>query len=194
MVFSTRASHTPRRHRRLTGWLWLALILAWPVRAEFQVEQAATTLTQSVYTLDARIDMAFSEEALEALRNGVPLTVVLDIEVTRQRRWWLDATVAHLEQRYRIWYHALSDQYLLRNLNSSAHYGFQSLGRALEALGTIEHLPLLDEELVDRRQRYEVSLRARLDIEELPSPLRPLAYVSPSWRLTSPWYTWPLQP
>jgi hypothetical protein len=41
-------------------------------------------------------------------------------------------------------------------------------------------------------ERYEGALRARLDIEALPAPLRVFAYLSDDWRLTSEWYTWPL--
>ena len=32
-----------------------------------------------------------------------------------------------------------------------------------------------------------------VDIEALPAPLRPVAYLSSPWRLTSEWYEWPLE-
>ena len=38
------------------------------------------------------------------------------------------------------------------------------------------------------------NLKIALDIEELPLPLRPTAYLLPSWKLSSGWTTWPLRP
>ena len=61
-------------------------------------------------------------------------------------------------------------------------------------LGKIRNFPLLDEHLIgDKGHRY-VRLRALLDIESLPSPMRPLAYLSSLWRLKSDWYEWPIEP
>jgi hypothetical protein len=37
-------------------------------------------------------------------------------------------------------------------------------------------------------------LRADLEIESLPLPLQPLAYLGQGWRLTTGWTQWPLQP
>jgi hypothetical protein len=51
---------------------------------------------------------------------------------------------------------------------------------------------LFDGASLDSDAAYRGRLRARLDIEALPSPLRPLAYVSPSWHSTGEWYEWPL--
>ena len=50
----------------------------------------------------------------------------------------------------------------------------------------------LDKGLLATSERYEGALRAWLDIEALPAPLRLLAYLSDDWPLTSEWYTWPL--
>ncbi len=158
----------------------------------FAVREAKTRLAEGIFLLDARVDYRFSHKALEALYSGVPLTVRLDIEVQRKRRWWLDADVATLEQRYQLHYHALSDQFLLKNLNSGAIYAFHTLSGAVEVLGTIDDFPLLDARLIEPDEQYEVELRAGLDIESLPSPLRPLAYITPAWRLRSDWYTWSL--
>jgi len=175
--------------------LWLGLLLAQPgYAADFFITGIHTRLQDNVYLLDAYVDYRFSDEALEALDNGVPLTFQLSIEIQRKRKWWLDAEVADLQQRYRLQYHALSHQYLLQNLNSGAFYAFQSLAAARDAMGTLRDFPLLDQQLVEPDEEYEVLLQAELDIEALPSPLRPLAYITPAWRLNSDWYTWSLAP
>jgi len=161
---------------------------------EFAVRWANTRLVDGVYMLNTSIDYRFSERALDALRSGVPLTIRLDIEVERERSYWTDEEIASLEQYYRLEYHALSGRYIVRNLNSGASDAYPSLDSAVSALGLVVDFPLLDENLIDPDQDYEVSLKASLDIESLPSPLRPLAYLNPSWWHGSDWYSWSLKP
>ena len=48
----------------------------------------------------------------------------------------LDASVAALEQRYELSYHALSQRYLVRNLNTGEQQDFGSLQAALERSAT----------------------------------------------------------
>jgi hypothetical protein len=62
----------------------------------------------------------------------------------------------------------------------------------LAALGHVDALPLIDAQLLDKQDRYEVQLRARLDLDALPRPLRTVAYITPDWRLVSDWYQWRL--
>lgn len=199
MAFSTRVLKNPVADKRASRLslpvLWLGLLLSMPLHAaDFFITGVHTRLHENVYLLDAFIDYRFSDEALEALDNGVPLTFQVSIEIQRKRKWWLDADVADLQQRYRLQYHALSHQYLVQNLNSGAFYSFQSLAAARDAMGTLKDFPLLDKQLVAPNQDYEVLLHAELDIEALPSPLRPLAYITPAWRLNSDWFTWSLTP
>jgi hypothetical protein len=199
MAFSTHVLKKPVSDKRAFRLhclaAWLVLLLASPASAaEFFITGVHTRLQDDVYLLDAYIDYRFSDEALEALDNGVPLTIQVNIEIQRKRKWWLDVDIADLQQRFRLQYHALSHQYLLQNLNSGAFYAFQSLASARNAMGTLHDFPLLDQQLVEPNQAYEVLLHAELDIEALPSPLRPLAYITPAWRLNSDWYTWSLTP
>jgi hypothetical protein len=201
MGFSMRASPeaepAPRRAGR-SPWprwgLWLAALLALtPVHAEdFTIRAARTHLVNQVHLLNASIDYRFSDRALQALESGVPITVRVDIEVRRKRDYWLDKVVAELEQRYQLQYHALSGSYLLRNLNSNSSEVFLTMEAALASVGVINDLPIIDDKLLESDSRYEVALQTRLDIESLPSPLRPWAYVTPSWRLSSDWYAWSL--
>ncbi len=204
MVFSTRAlkkaiAAPERAFSARRAWLHALLLLGLLLppslhAGEFSISDVHTHLKDNVYLLDAHVEYRLSDEALGALANGVPLTLSIYIEIQRKRNWWLDATVANLEQRFRLQFHPLSHQYVLQNLNSGAFYAFQSLMAALEAMGTLSDFPLLDAQLIAKDERYEVMLQAELDIESLPSPLRPLAYITPAWRLNSEWYTWSLTP
>jgi hypothetical protein len=173
---------------------WLVLGLVSPAHANgFTIRSVSTHLQDKVYLLDANIDYHFSDSALEALRNGVPLIVLLDIKVEQVHSWWLNKTIAELQQGYLLLYHALTEKYIVNNLNSGAQDNYEQLSTALSALGKIKDLPILDAHLATSGEHYLVKLRTRLDLESLPAPMRPLAYISSDWRLESDWYEWPLQ-
>lgn len=156
------------------------------------IREAHTELRDDVYYLQANIDYRFSRPALEALEKGVPLTVVMRIEILHERNYLWSRKVASLEQRYQISFHALSQQYMLRNLNSGSQYTFPSLEAAATVLGTVVDLPVIDGNLLEEGGAYSGRLMAELDVDQLPVPLRLLALVSKDWQLNSAWYTWPL--
>lgn len=173
--------------------LLAALLLGSPVRAaEFRISNADTRLVQDVYLLDADIRYELSPAVLKALHNSVPLTFALRMEVQRQRRWLWDDTVANLEQRFRLQYHALARQYVVTNLNNDALQSFPTRNAATEFMGRIRGFPLIDRSLLSPDEHYTVWLQAELDIDSLPAPLQPVAYLSSDWRLSSEWVTWPL--
>ena len=160
--------------------------------AQFAVHDAKTVLSDEVYYLEAKLEYKFSEVVLTALDNGVTLTLVLDIEVYSPSRYLWEDVIATLEQRYQIQYHALSEQYLLRNLNSGSQFVYSSLDSALATLGKIERVPILDAHLLQTNEHYKVRVRSRLDLNSLPVPLQLKAYVSSEWWLSSGWYSWDL--
>jgi hypothetical protein len=186
--------------RRAAGWLLsvlLGLTLVWGVQADepgFAVLDVYTALKDGVYLLSADIEYRLGERPKEALRSGVPLTVRVTMEVAERRRFLWDRVVATLEQGYRLSYHDLSRQYQVENLNTSVRESFPSVEAALASMGRLRDFPLIDRELLDEDERYLVNLQAELDIEALPAPLRPVAYVSPAWHLGSRWHSVPLTP
>lgn len=179
----------------LVGWmyLWLPGAASAADDAYFTVRQADARLQNDVYLLDADIDFHFSDAALEALSNGIPLVLEIQIKVERRRGWMWDATVAALSQRYSLQYHALSDRYVVHNLNTGQRQSFTMLDDALYVLGTVREFPMLDRRLLDADSDYQASVRAGLVVEQLPTPMRLWAYASDQWRLDSAWYSWPLQ-
>jgi hypothetical protein len=159
----------------------------------FEVRSAVAELRGGVYHLNAVIDYRLSTEALDALHSGVPLGFRLDIEIIDPRRWWFDNEGATLQQAYQLEYHALSERYLVLNSNSGEQESFASLRAALEYLGRIDRLPLIDTAVLDDDRGYYVRLRASLDQEQFPGPLRLLAFWRRDWSIASEWYRWPLR-
>ncbi|MEJ2552584.1 MAG: DUF4390 domain-containing protein [Gammaproteobacteria bacterium] len=160
---------------------------------EFVIRSAGTVLVDKVYQLNARIHYRFSDEALDALDNGVPLVVELAIEIERKRDYVWDETVASLRQRYQLSYEALTQRYVVTNLNSGADNYYGSRAAAIAALGDVNHLPILDAGLLNPDEKYTVSLQASLDLDALPVPMRVIGYFSSNWRIASEWVSWPLQ-
>ncbi|MDP1709093.1 MAG: DUF4390 domain-containing protein [Gammaproteobacteria bacterium] len=204
-VFQQPASRRPRVAGAalvLAAGLWLAMTAAaaqdvetsYSGNGEFTVQGGGVRLVDEVYLLDAQIDYLFSKPVLEALENGVPLVIELQIELLRQRGLLWDERKVRLSQRYQLSYHVLTEQYLVKNLNSAAQQSLTNAGAAIEALGQITSLPLIDKRLLLEDENYVVRLRPRIDIDALPTPMRLPAYFSAQWQLTGEWVIWPLQP
>lgn len=174
-------------------WVVISLPVGSAMASGVQVKQVSTHLDDNVYYLDAQLEYVLTEQMLEALHKSVSLTFVLEIEVIHERKYLWDSIVARLEQRYQLDYLPLTQQYQVRNLNSGSLHNLPSLQIALSVLGAVLDLPLLDQELLASDEVYVARLRAQLDIEELPVPLRLLSYFADDWRLRSEWFAWSVQ-
>jgi len=159
----------------------------------FDIRSASTTLNEGVHELEARLQLILSDEALDALNSGVPLTIELDFEVIRVRGLWLDALDAALTFDYELEYRPLSQRYIVRNLNSGNQESFSTLYSALNNLGRIQGLPVIDDAVLDPDSDYRLRLRARLSTRQYPSALRLLFFWRSQWQLESGWFEWMLE-
>ncbi|MGB5246635.1 MAG: DUF4390 domain-containing protein [Woeseia sp.] len=158
----------------------------------FSVRSATTRLVDGVHVLDSRLQLVLSDEALDALKNGVPLTIELRLEVIRVRRFMPDALDAELDVRYELEYRPLSQRYIVRNLNSGLQDSFATLYSALNSLGRVDALPVVDDALLDPGSRYRMRLQALLSTRQYPAPLRMLFFWRDQWQLQSDWFEWQL--
>jgi len=162
--------------------------------AHFDVRSAYLEPVDGVYQLGATLDLALSRAARQAIREGVPVALQLDIVIERKRRLLPDQEVAALAQRWKLQYHALSGRYLVNNLNSGQQTSYSSLGSALAAVGEVRGLPVIDEPLIERGQRYEASIRVAAVIEGgLPTALKTMMFWI-DWKRVTDWYTWSVRP
>lgn len=159
----------------------------------FTVRSADSELIAGVYFVNAIMDLQLSSEAREALESGVPLIVQIVVDLIHIRRFWVDDEDADIEQRFELAYHALTERYIVRNMNSSDQASFASVDAALNYLGRVERLPFIDVAVLDPGRRYDLRIKAELDMDEFSGPLRLLTFWRRDFSLESEWYRWPLR-
>jgi len=158
----------------------------------FDVRSASTSLENGVHRLEARLQLVLSDEALDALNSGVALRIELDLDVIRMRRFIPDSVEAELTWQYELEYRPLSQRYIVRNMNSGIQDSYATLYSALNNLGRIQGLPVIDDSVLSPDSRYRVRLRAALSTRQYPAPLRIIFFWRDEWQLKSEWYEWSL--
>ena len=164
-----------------------------PQQGYFNVRSATTVINNGVHELDARLQLLLSSEANDALTSGVPLRIELELQVIRERRFLPDAEQASLLVDYELEFRPLSQRYIVRNVNSGDQESFATLYAALNNLGRVQGLPVIDDALLEDDSRYRIRLRALLSTREYPAPLRMLFFWRGQWQLKSEWFEWDLE-
>jgi Domain of unknown function (DUF4390) len=190
--------HLPRLPRRAAVLALIACLAGSPLadaaETELKITSASLALDENVYELDMGLQVALPPEARQAIDGGLALRLDYEIEIQRVRRYVPDADVAALVQSYEVVYHALSQRYLLRNLNTGVQLDFGTLDSALARIADIRGLPLIDSALVPAGPVYAVRVRALVDMGTAPDSLRWLLFWTDDWSAASEWYTWTLTP
>jgi hypothetical protein len=182
--------------KRVGGSLVLLIVLCLAAKAavaDFAVRQATARLHDGVIFVDAAIDFEFSDKALEALDNGVPLTIVVEVTVQHEGAWFWERDLVSRELRYEFRYHPLAGLYGVLDLETGIRERFATREAALAMLGELPNIEVAGQDRLDPESDYQMALRAFLDIESLPLPLQPVAYISPAWHLSTGWSRWRLR-
>lgn len=157
----------------------------------FKVVSAKSYLVDYDYYIDASLKMDFSPAVIEALENGVSLTLKIELRLEEINSWF-DTILKRSSLQFELRYHALTEIYSIKNLLTEQEYSFNSRKKAMELLGTITHAHLIEKQKLDSSKEHTLYLRVLLDIWKLPDVLLPVASLSDEWNLTSQWYTWSL--
>lgn len=162
--------------------------------SQLLIRGAHAVLDDDGLQLDTQLDLQLPKGALKAIDSGLTLHLTYQIEVSRVRRWLPDADVASIEQEYELAYHALSQRYLVRNLNTGEQQDFGTLESALARITDVKALPVLDASLLPPGPEYEGRVRAVLDMASAEDAFGWLLFWTDDWSAESDWYTWTLRP
>lgn len=199
----SNSNHMPGLERRRalarrSAWLFCffatLVVAAAQAATRVEVRNASVALDEGVYELDAQLDLSLPGGARQAIDAGLTLRLNYQTEIGRVRRYLPDPEVASLVQSFELSYHALSQRYLVRNLNTGEQFDHGSLDGALERVAGVRGLPLIDSSLLEPGPTYEFRVRAEIDMRTVPDALSWLLFWTDEWSATSEWYAWTHRP
>ncbi len=172
--------------------LLLLLVSAAAVRAEFSVRKVEVENDRDRLLISADMELGLTAEVEAAVNNGVPIVLLTRIALVRDGLFW-NHEIDQVTTRARLRYHALSDHYVVDTSDSEGIEMFRSVDDALRRIGTLRGISLAMPGPTSK-PTYSLAVRSRLDIDALPGPLRPMAFLSSDWRLDSNWTRWRIDP
>ncbi len=172
--------------------LWFALMCVHGTAQADQIliNRVTGKIVGDFYFVDADVHLELSKDARDAVESGVPLRFSFDFQVSRSRQLMWDQQILALRRSYRLERHALANKYVVTDLVSQRRAVLTSIEDALEELGRLRNVTIGKADELILKDALNGRLQAKLDIEALPAPLRPIAYLSPSWHLKSAWHSW----
>ncbi len=145
------------------------------------VKSAELRAEEDGYFLNAEFEFSLNSTLDEALQKGVPLYFLLEFEISRPRWYWLDEKVTSSTTQYRVSYNALTRQY--RIASGLLGLTFESLDEVERFLSRVTSREVARRDQLAKGTRYEVALRLRLDVNQLPKPFQMSALASREWTL-----------
>lgn len=169
----------------------LLLVSTNSVAAKFNVDTATINKVGNGYSLQASITYTLTPRVKEAVANGVPIVFVKEFKIIQAFPvlgdfWQWENTLWTSQVSFELRFHALTEQYVINDLDTNHHRSFISLEAALDAMGKIDNFTLPPEYL-EETDNLRVYIRSSLDLLALPTPMRPGALISSKWQLESPW-------
>jgi len=169
--------------------LFVLLLSLSAAHADFAVIGGNSTVERNRLRTDAELDLALDKAPADALVAGIPLNLSVEIRLYRVKGPLWKKQIADWRYRHVLDYHRLSGRYSVENVESGQMKTFTTLIEALNSLSLVhisEKLPIS----IHDNDRLQVRLRARLETNELPAPLRLIALFFRDWQQTSEWQQW----
>ena len=189
--------YAAQRGGRATAVALVALVLTLPspARADgrFEVIDASARLDEGQWLVDARFELQLSSDAIEALENGVTLSIQVQYELNRRRLFWPDGQVRAVGQNFELQYLSLSERYVVNDPISGQQTSYATLFSALRSISQTRDFPLIAAADLETEADYRASVRVVLDRAKLPWPLQMLAFWRGDFSLESDWFTWTLR-
>lgn len=169
--------------------LTVGLLLTTTARAEdIQVKFVALEAADEGYQFNADFEIALNPTLERALRKGIVLYFVTELNLLNSRWYWFDEKIAQSRTREGLSYYALTRQYRLSRGTLSQNFG--TLREALQVLSRVRNRPLIAHSELKQDTEYTAELRMRLDISALPKPFQVEALGSREWDLSSGTLHW----
>ncbi|CAN5868378.1 DUF4390 domain-containing protein [soil metagenome] len=153
---------------------------------EVDVTSARLESSEEGYRMVAAFSFELSHGLEDAITRGIPMYFTTEVELTRPRWYWFDEKTIRSAQTVRIAYNLWTRKYTAA-INGSLQQNFSTLEDALALVLRPRRWLVADKGSLSAGEIYNVAIRLKLDINQLPKPFLITALNNSDWRLSSDW-------
>jgi hypothetical protein len=162
--------------------------IAFAANSAVHIKSAELLAVEDSYALSTDFDIVLSPVIEDALNKGVPLTFLIEFQLSAPRKYWFDDEIITQSQYLTLSYHALSRQYLVNR--NGRQQSFATIQQAKEEISNIKSWSVVDKKLLKKSDVYLAAIKVRLDQTKLPKPVQVEAIGSDDWNIASERYRW----
>lgn len=175
----------------LTCWLLAVSMLTFAQPSALAADgvdivQAHLENSDEGYKLSANFSFDLNAGLEDVIVRGVPLYFTTEIELKRPRWYWFDEKTVDAAQTVRISYNVLTRQYHA-SISGRLQQSFNTLDDALSLVRRPSRWIVAEHGALKPGATYNIAVRMRLDLAQLPKPFQVHALNNSDWRLSSDW-------
>lgn len=188
------------RHWLFIFFLLLSQCTSWSYadEADATITSARSWIQQQQLYLNIGANLSLNDDQIQTLKNGIPITFIFEIKIIKERDFFFNQTVIKQLVKFQLEYHALSNQYIVTNLdllknnalNIEARKSFPTLSLALDYLAHPKSIKIGAENQLNSASNYEGYIKFWLDIESLPTPMQLPVFFDKKWDLQTEPFNW----
>ena len=160
----------------------------------FEVKTASITMQDTLLILDSTLEVNLPDYINKALDQGFAMPLMFEVEVRVYSKYWWDEKLLSLKQQYKLHYLPMLSSYVIHDLNANQRTYFNSRQAAVEYFKVIYAYPMFDISNINQSDNVYMRLRAGIDVDELPLPLKSSSLWDNNWALRSDWFEWKIDP
>ncbi len=173
--------------------LIFTLVLCIPVQAaedrEPAIEDIIITTSSTDLLLFATVKNGFTEEMLEGVRNGIPLTFSFDIQLDKVRSRWFDVTLVEKTVTHTMSYDAIKELYTIKLSEKNKPVITPSRDKAKQVMAEINGLAVIKRSELVPDAPYALQLKATLVENTLPLGMHYILPFASLWNFETDWRT-----
>jgi len=170
-----------------------ALFLCAPVHAaddkEPTIEDIIITTSSTDLLLFATAKNCFTENMLEGVRNGIPLTFRFDVQLEKVRSKWFDATLVEETINHTLSYDAIKESYQIDFSEKNRPQVTKSHEKAKQLMAELSGLKVIARKELVPDAAYALQIKATLVENTLPLGMHYVIPFTSLWNFETDWRT-----
>ncbi|MGV1099229.1 DUF4390 domain-containing protein [Thiovibrio sp. JS02] len=154
------------------------------------IEELIVTNSSSDLLLFLNVKNAFTAEMEEGIRNGIPVTFSFYVELSRNRKAWLNEDVISLELEHTLAYDTLKEEYAVSRSEADGQIiRTKSLPEAKRAMSQLNGVQVLPLNALRAEEEYSLRVKAKLAEKTLPLYFHYVVPFLSLWDFETDWYS-----